>query len=40
MNGEFNFESTDIKSTSDMTMKANKQMAYIGDKTRYENLKI
>ena len=37
MSGEFNFESTDIKSTTDMKMVADKKMAYLGDKTRYES---
>jgi len=40
MNGDFNFESTDIKSTTDMKMVADKNMAYLGDKTRYESYQI
>jgi hypothetical protein len=38
--GEFNFESSDIKSTSDMKMVADKKMAYLGDRTRYESYSI
>jgi hypothetical protein len=37
MTGEFDFESSDIKSTTDMKMSADKKMAYMGDKTRYES---
>lgn len=40
MSGQFNFESTDIKSTTDMKMMADKKMAYLGDKTRYESYQI
>lgn len=40
MTGEFNFESSDIKSTTDMKMVADKKMAYLGDKTRYESYNI
>lgn len=40
MTGEFNLESADINSTVDMKMKATKQMAFIGDKTRYESLRL
>lgn len=34
--GEFEFESSDITSNSNVGMMANKQMAYMGSKTRFE----
>jgi len=38
LTGEFNFESEDIKSTSDMKMVAAKKMAFMGDKERYKEI--